>query len=476
MWLGTGPWTINTNSGVTSFSQNTFANNLFLGSSGTTLNLINTTGNIAFSHNLAVQGGAIINAASASGATVATGASGSNSLTMGNNFMLGGFITYNGPISSSLHTINGNSVQGTLTFNLQSGSKQYTVNQNIVNGTLTLNDNIVFSPTLGSTNTFTGNNINGTTTINNRASASLAISTNNINSWNINNDFDASSVASAFNRSLTISGNALFGALQNNLYASGAVGAVSQSKAFSNNLFAGQFLSASIVANGTEGNMYGTIGAGNDLHIAGTSRRDASSQNGAGATIGSAFFGRYNKTGQGFNTTAEVILAVGTGTSGSTGVVRKTGFLIDSGSNTFIEGTLNVSGSTTMTGSLILSSSNAVELQVIGNSEFTGSVNGNVVSMSVTSNTASMDFNIGNYFELTASVSPIRVEVTNLKGGTTKTLALNGVTSSTIVWSSNVLQPSGSAYTASVSGSNDILSFVSFNTSLVNVVSTLKMI
>jgi hypothetical protein len=96
--------------------------------------------------------------------------------------------------------------------------------------------------------------------------------------------------------------------------------------------------------------------------------------------------------------------------------------------------------------------------------------------MSVTSNTASMNFNLGNYFELSASVSPIRIEVSNLKGGVTSTLALNGVTSSTINFSSNVLQPSGSAYTASVSGSNDILSFVAFNSNKVNVVSTLKMI
>ena len=87
-----------------------------------------------------------------------------------------------------------------------------------------------------------------------------------------------------------------------------------------------------------------------------------------------------------------------------------------------------------------------------------------------------LHFSLGNYFELSASVSPIRIEVSNLRGGVTSTLALNGVTSSTIVWSSNVLQPSGSAYTASVSGSNDILSFVAFNSGKVNVVSTLKMI
>ena len=152
--------------------------------------------------------------------------------------------------------------------------------------------------------------------------------------------------------------------------------------------------------------------------------------------------------------------------SGST---INTGSFATTGSNSF-------NGNQTITGSLILSSSNAIELFVIGNSVFTGSVVGNVVTMSITSNTASMDFSLGNYFELSASVSPLRIEVTNLSAGTTKTLALNGVTSSTITFSSNVLQPSGSAYTASVSSSNDILSFVAFNTSKVNVVSTLKMI
>jgi hypothetical protein len=138
----------------------------------------------------------------------------------------------------------------------------------------------------------------------------------------------------------------------------------------------------------------------------------------------------------------------------------------------------DVSGSTINTGSFATTGSNSFigSQSISGSFNLTGSAFGNVVSMSVSSNTASMDFNLGNYFELSASVSPIRIEVSNLKGGVTSTLALNGVTSSTINFSSNVLQPSGSAYTASVSGSNDILSFVAFNSNKVNVVSTLKMI
>jgi hypothetical protein len=85
---------------------------------------------------------------------------------------------------------------------------------------------------------------------------------------------------------------------------------------------------------------------------------------------GGAHIGRWNANDGRRNGTGENIFSVGTGTSTN----RKTGFLIDSGSNTFVEGSLNVSGSTTMTGSLILSSSAAIELQVIGNTEMTGSL------------------------------------------------------------------------------------------------------
>jgi len=131
-----------------------------------------------------------------------------------------------------------------------------------------------------------------------------------------------------------------------------------------------------------------------------------------------------------------------------------------------------------LTGSFVTTGSNSFNgiQSISGSFNLTGSAFGNVVSMSVVSNTASMDFNLGNYFVLTASVSPIRIEVSNLNGGNTSTLSLLATTGSTITFSSNVQQPSGSAYTASVSGSNDILSFVAFNSSKVNVVSTLKMI
>jgi hypothetical protein len=131
----------------------------------------------------------------------------------------------------------------------------------------------------------------------------------------------------------------------------------------------------------------------------------------------------------------------------------------------------NFIGNQTITGSLILSSSAAIELQVIGNSVFTGSVAGNVVSASITSNTASIDFNLANYFEVTSSVTPLRLNITNITPGTTSTLIISASASSSITFSTNVAQPTGSAYSGSL-GSIDILSLVAFNTSKVNLVST----
>ena len=114
-----------------------------------------------------------------------------------------------------------------------------------------------------------------------------------------------------------------------------------------------------------------------------------------------------------------------------------------------------------VTGSLVTS----------GSFELTGSAYGNVVSASITSNTASIDFSKGNYFEVTSSVTPLHLNVTNIKPGTTSTLIISASASSSILFSPNVAQPSGSAYSGSA-GSIDILSLVSFNTSKVNVVST----
>jgi len=137
-----------------------------------------------------------------------------------------------------------------------------------------------------------------------------------------------------------------------------------------------------------------------------------------------------------------------------------TGSLSVSGSKTII-GTNTVTGSMITTGSFIL----------------TGSAQGNVVSMSISSNTASMDLTKGNYFELTSSaVVPLRIELTNIKAGLTSTLIISASVSTSIVFSPNVGQPSPGAYSGSAAASTDILSFVAFNTSKANLVATKNII
>ena len=445
---GTHAWTINQ---APNPGAHTYSNNILAGAGTWTYNMTGNTGTVQTLNNMSLASTMTLNSPSRSVAEINAGASGSNSLTVQSNNIIGATFTYQGPVSSSTHTIQNNIfANGANPLLLQSSSRALLFAGNIINGNLQYTDNTVFAPTLGSTNSITNNNINGTLALNQRASSSLALSNNNINTWTISNDYDASSVTTTAQRVLAINGNVLFGITGNNLYASGSVGAVSVAKSFNNNLFGGSNISASIIANGTDGSMYNTIGVGSGLNVVGTNRRDASTTSGDLGKAGSAFFGRWNKEGAGFNTTAEVVLAVGTGTSGSAGITRKTGLLIDSGSNMFVEGTLNVSGS----------------------SSFTGSVYGNVVSMSVTSNTASMDLSLGNYFELTSSASPLRIELSNIKAGLTSTLIVSSSVSTSIAFSSNIGQPSPGAYSGSAASSIDILSFVAFNNSRANLVAT----
>jgi hypothetical protein len=358
LWLGTGPWTINTNRFATSSTiAGTLANNLFLGATGTTINTLGNTVGTAFSHNIMANAGATINAPSRSIAEVNAGQSGSNTINFLGNASFGGTTTYNGPVSSSSHQITGNNTQGTLTLNLQSGSRGYTVSQNITNGTLTINDNTVFAPTLGSSNTFQQNNINGTVTATNRGSASFSIAGNTFNGFTITNDYDSSTNGAA-NRLFALQGNSIFGFIANNIYLSGSANgagtASDRGRGLYGNLIGGNRISASVIGDGNRHLIASAI-VGHGLNVYGTALYDGSNAGlFGGQNGGSAFFGRWNAEDGNRALSAQTVFAVGTGTSGSAGLVRKTGFLIDSGSNTFIEGTLNVSGSTILSGSTFI--------------------------------------------------------------------------------------------------------------------------
>ena len=387
--------------------------------------------------------------------------------TMNNNYFGGNSttLTMRGPVSSSAWTISGNINNGTINIgqgailNAQGIQSGLTLTGNTVAGTLNLNAPF----TLSSSVSFTNNILNGTATIT-AYSSSVSFAFNNINdnSFTLNNNFFSSSAgvgSVALNRNniggqgqtITIQGSQPAGTNNATSYSDNTI------LGGSNILFA-DVSSARVVSTNAYHSAIRNIIGGNQLIVSASSLlSDVSS-------FGSAYFGRYNANDGIRNKTSDIVFAVGTGTS----TTRKTGFLIDSGSNTFIEGTLNVSGSTTMTGSLILSSSAAVELQVIGALEITGSVAGNITALTVASSTASIDFNLGTFFTLTIPSSSVTyITGSNLKPGMTANIVLTQeATTGSVRFESSLFKfPSGSINTGSaVASAVDIVSVMSVNT------------
>lgn len=374
-------------------------------------------------------------------------------ITMNNNIITsnGTTITMRGPVSSSTWTIAGNVIGGTVNIgtaaatHAQSLVAGVNLSQNTIPGTLAV---VATQAGVNFNNpaNITSNFIVGTVNLNMTGSV-IGFQNNIVNDapTTINNGFYSSSIGLG---SISVNRNNFAGQGQT-LIVSGALpaGGVGTPSYSDNAMFGG---TNTIFCNVSEAPISGgftlhsairNLVVGHQLVITGSSNLSLTD------TYGSAFIGRWNANDGVRNKTAQNIFSVGTGKNNTD---RKTGFLIDSGSNTFVEGTFNVSGS----------------------SSYTGSVCGNVVSMSVTSNTASMDLNLGNYFELTSSASPLRIELSNIKGGQTATLILSASVSSSIAFSSNVGQPSPGAYSGSAAASVDILSFVAFNNSRANLVAT----
>ncbi len=355
-------------------------------------------------------------------------------------------ITLRGPVSSSAYAINNNVLAGgtvnfgpSATFNFERAVSGLTLQSNLLAGTINA---AAYKTPLSASVAITSNVIGGTVALN-MDSSSIGFSGNSVQGGlTINNSYFPST-STAIQLLSSINGGLYIGT--HTIYTSGSnttfTGAPGRTVTNAVMMGTNNVISASL--NGDLAQVASTALIGQGLVVVGSNSRTAGP---SAADWGSVFVGRWNSDLGTADTTAETVFAVGTGTGAST---RKTGFLIDSGSNTFVEGTFNVSGS----------------------ASFTGSVAGNVVSASITSNTASIDFNLGNYFEVTSSVTPLHLNVTNIKPGTTSTLIVSASASSSITFSPNVAQPSGSAYSGSA-GSIDVLSLVAFNTSKVNLVAT----
>jgi hypothetical protein len=128
-------------------------------------------------------------------------------------------------------------------------------------------------------------------------------------------------------------------------------------------------------------------------------------------------------------------------------LISATGSYATTGSNTFI-------GTETITGSVII----------------TGSAYGNVVALTITSNTASIDMSRGNFFTLTlASSATTRLEATNIKPGENANLLITQpATSGSLVLGSMFKTNYNYPYQVTASGSaQDLLGLVSFNNSAI---------
>lgn len=101
----------------------------------------------------------------------------------------------------------------------------------------------------------------------------------------------------------------------------------------------------------------------------------------------------------------------------------------------------------------------------VGNQVFSGSIRGNVSTIAVSSNTASLDFSTSNFFTIntTGSINTL-INPINIQPGQTVNVEINyPATGSSITFPSFVKQASGSAYSPSGANTTDILTFIVFN-------------
>jgi hypothetical protein len=282
--------------------------------------------------------------------------------TMNNNYFGGSSttLTMRGPVSSSTYTISANNVLGTINIGssdanhargIQSGLTMS--GNNVLNSTLNI---IANQSALSSSVNINNNTIAGTTTLN-LSSSAVTANQNYFNSTGtITNAYYSSSVGLG---TLTFSRNIINGS-SNTVTVSGSLpaGATNQPQVAesmilgTNNTLFTNVAESDTVSTTAQHTILSTAAIGHNIVVSGSSA--AASNN-----FGSVFVGRYNAIDTNRAKTAQTIFAVGTGTS----TTRKTGFLIDSGSNTFVEGTLNVSGATSLNGNLNITGSLTASLQ-----------------------------------------------------------------------------------------------------------------
>jgi hypothetical protein len=114
---------------------------------------------------------------------------------------------------------------------------------------------------------------------------------------------------------------------------------------------------------------------------------------------------------------------------------------------------------------------------ITGSLSITGSANGNVNALSISSNTASLDLNTGNFFTLQlVSGSNTFINPSNIKAGQTVNILLSTTGSGTVSFPTSVDQVSGSAYVPTATTGKDIITLVSFDSSILYLASVKNLI
>jgi hypothetical protein len=289
---------------------------------------------------------------------------------MNQNYIIGG-VTMRGPISASAYGINNNVIQGNIsigssaTLNAEKLTSGLTLNGNTIGGTLTIVANQ--SALTGSTTSFTNNTIAGAATLNlSSSAASMTFNIINDNAFIFTNQFYSSSVGLG---SVAMNRNNIAGQGNSVIVVGAQPAGTTTATSFSDNFIGGggnivygDIANARVSGTTAYHNVIRNIIFGQSLIITGSSVLSDTT------SFGSAFFGRYNAADTNRNKTAETIFAVGTGTTTS---LRKTGFLIDSGSNSYFEGTVNVSGSLLLNGNIV-SAVNTGSFATTGSNSFIG--------------------------------------------------------------------------------------------------------
>jgi len=226
---------------------------------------------------------------------------------------------------------------GSITINSNSGSVQAVAGNLLNGGGITSTQNFVTN-----TRPSISTNIMGATVTLNHISSSISYLTNYNNAAvTINNHVSSSAIA---NNNISFGNNTFLGGqggTGHGFYVSGSQSS-NLTRNFNSNLLGGANIqvSSSFVSS-SNANLLSTIMYGNGLAV--------SASHTASTLGGSAFFGRFNMTGSNLEDSQQVVFAIGTGTSAA---ARRTGFLIDSGSNTTISGSLRSNGNVSVTGSL----------------------------------------------------------------------------------------------------------------------------